>query len=397
MFKRLTTTLLLVIAASINLSSPALADVYTEKCEKKWITKNDAKFAADCADMAFKGSLKERQRLAWMFFVRTNQLIKDSQNVSGSGRVPQWMAWATDTDTFAYKPSFKFEKVNRDDLRPVTKKKLIAGGVSMDEADGANEEVTRNVIGYDYITKTAMLNTKQGVVDYIQAGNRVDMPVGSVEIKASWLKVPPGGAPKGALTFKFTSGEYWWRGMHIMVKMQSLPKNKKLFYTETPSWFWTTFEFNDNPGVEHVRENFITQRAPLSKKAIDKLLTKGGINGYGFKAYTPNGTQIRFTNNADGKTPVILGHTDMEDFAGLPNTAQPSYWTSFNASCHSCHATASIKIGTDPDSSPYFPFTVPAGALTPQYYGADASGTNLYLGNGFIPLDFLWPIVFHAK
>mgnify|MGYP001112218936 FL=1 len=59
MFKRLTTTLLLVIAASINLSSPALADVYTEKCEKKWITKNDAKFAADCADMAFKGSLKE--------------------------------------------------------------------------------------------------------------------------------------------------------------------------------------------------------------------------------------------------------------------------------------------------------------------------------------------------
>ena len=82
----------------------------------------------------------------------------------------------------------------------------------------------------------------------------------------------------------------------------------------------------------------------------------------------------------------------MEDFAGLPNTAQPSYWTSFNASCHSCHATAAIN----PETETYFPFTVPTGALTRQYYGAASDGTNLYLGDGFVPLDFMWPISFHA-
>jgi len=375
-------------------SGNVFAEPYSKKCLKNWVSKSDAAFAADCADMAFKGNLKDRQKVAWMFFARVNQLISDSHGVSDSGKVPQWMAWATDDDTFAANPVFEFTQKNRDDLVTVTKKKLLAGGISLDQPDSANEEVTRNFIGYNYIAKTAKLNTKQGVLAYINAGNSVNMPVGSIEIKASWLKVPPGGAPKGALTFNFKSGTYWWRGMHIMVKMKSLPKDESLFYTEEPSWFWTTFEFNDNPGVTHVRENLISQRASLSPKKIISFLSKSGIAGFGFEAYAPNGTQIRYTENGTGKAPVILGHTDMEDFAGTPNTAQPRYWTSFNASCHACHATASIN----PETKTYFPFTVPTGALTPQYYGAASKNDpNLYLGDGFIPLDFMWPISFHAK
>ncbi len=384
---------LATVMVSLTLAMSACTPSSTGKCLENWVSKSDESFAADCADMAFNGDLKGRQTLAWMFFSRVNQMIEDAHGVSDSGRVPQWMAWATDNDTFAIKPSFQFSQKNRDDLVPVTEKKLLAGGVSMDQPDGANEEVTRNVVSYDYITKTAMLNTKQGVLNYIKAGNRVDMPVGSVEIKASWLRVPPGGAPNGALIFKFKSGTYWWRGLHIMVKMRPLPKEENLFYTEEPSWFWTTFEFNDNPGIDHVRENLITQRAPLSPENIKSILNKAGIDGLGFEAYAPNGTQIRYTVDGKGDKPVILGHTDMEDFAGSPNTAQPRYWTSFNASCHTCHATAAIN----PDTETYFPFTVPTGALTPQYYGAEKDGTNLYLGDGFVPLDFMWPISFHAK
>ena len=399
---------LLLFLSALTLTGNAFAESASKKCKTNWIAKNDADFASDCAEMAFKGSLKERQYLAWMFFARVNQLISDSHGVSDSGRVPEWMAWATDDDTFAANPSFKFKETNRDDLKTVTEKKVLAGGVSVDQPDSANEEVTRNVIGYDYITKTAKLNTKQGVLDYIKAGNRVDMPVGSVEIKASWLKVPLGGAPEGALVFNFKSGAYWWRGLHIMVKMQSLPKDENLFYTEEPSWFWTTFEFNDNPGIDHVREKLITQRKPLSLKEIKKILSEAGIEGFGFEAYAPNGTQIRFTEKGKGTKPVILGHTNMEDFAGSPNTAQPSYWTSFNASCHTCHATAAIN----PETETFFPFTVPTGALTPQYYGTateekpskgagskstESVTVNLYLGDGFVPLDFMWPISFHAK
>ncbi|MEJ2310541.1 MAG: hypothetical protein P8Z78_14715 [Gammaproteobacteria bacterium] len=384
---------LAAVVASLTLAMPLSAAPFVDRCQENWISKSDEAFAADCADMAFNGDLEERQKLAWMFFTRVNQLIEDAHGVSDSGRVPQWMAWATDNDTFGTTPDYQYKRENRDDLVPVTEKKLLAGGISMDEPDGANEETTRNAVAYDYITRTAKLNTKQGVLDYIKAGNRVDMPVGSVEMKASWLRVPPGGAPDGALTFKFKSGTYWWRGLHIMVKMKPLPKDENLFYTKEPSWFWTTFEFNDNPGVGHVREKLITQRAPLSREAIESFLEEGGIAGFGFEAYAPNGTQISYTVDGEGNEPVILGHTDMEDFAGSPNTAQPRYWTSFNASCHTCHATAAIN----PETETYFPFSVPAGALTPQYYGAEKDGTNLYLGDGFVPLDFMWPISFHAK
>ena len=331
------------VVASFALSMPVHAASHADQCRDDWVTKSDEAFAADCADMAFKGNLKERQELAWMFFARVNQLIEDAHGVSGSGRVPQWMAWATDNDTFGTSPNFQYKRTNRDDLVPVTEKKLLAGGIEMDEPDGANEEVTRNAVAFDYITKTAKLNTKQGVLDYIKAGNRVDMPVGSVELKASWLRVPPGGAPEGALTFKFKSGTYWWRGLHIMVKMKPLPKDENLFYTEEPSWFWTTFEFSDNPGVGHVREKLITQRAPLSGEDIESILEKGGIAGFGFEAYTPNGTQIRYTVDGKGDKPVILGHTDMEDFAGSPNTAQPRYWTSFNSSFYHSYKMNSQK------------------------------------------------------
>lgn len=384
---------LVALVALLCLPMGVLGASFMDRCQEDWLTKSDAEFAADCAEMAFSGDLRAREVLAWMFFARVNQLIDDHHEVSPTGRVPQWMAWATDSDTFVPDPSFEFTETNRDDLEPVTNKKLLAGGISTNQPDGANEEVTRNAIGYYYLTKEAMLNTKQGVLDYIDAGNRVDMPVGSVEIKASWLKVPPGGAPPGALVFRFDSGDFWWRGLHIMAKMQPLPPGENLFYSETPSWFWTTFEFNHNPGVVHVRRSLITQRVPLSKREVTAILAQGGILGYGFEAYAPNGTQIRFTENGTGRVPVILGHTDMEDFAGTPNTAQPRYWTSFNASCHTCHATAAIN----PQTKAYFPFSVPTGALTPQYYAPDAKQVNLYLGDGFVPLDFMWPIAFHAK
>lgn len=388
-------------SAIIGIGAPAFAGSSEKQCLDNWVAKSDAEFAKDCADFAFSKRLKDRELVAWLIFARTNQLIKDQQGVSSSGRVPQWMAWPTDTDTFQKNPSFKFTETNRDDITPVTSKKVLAGEVSTTEPDGANEEVTRNAISYNYITQQAKLNTKQGVLNYIKAGNTVDMPVGTIEIKASWLKVPPSGAPEGALTYKFASGTYWWRGIHLMVKMKPLPEGDKLFYNEDPSWFWTTFEFNENNGVQHVRDKLITQRAPLSAKKIHKILKEAGIEGFGLEAYSPNGTQIRFTVDGKGGKPVILGHTDMEDFAGSPNTAQPRYWTSFNASCHSCHATAAIN----PTTGCYFPFTVPAGALTEQYYGqvdkdadkACGPNSNAYLGDGFVPLDFMWPIAFHAN
>jgi hypothetical protein len=279
-------------------------------------------------------------------------------------------------------------------MRPSAEKKDIeVGRIATADPDGANEEVTRNKISYDYLIQNG-LTTKLDVAAFFAKNDFVNMPVGSVELKASWLQMTKGSpAPKGALTFNFDSGKYWWRGLHIMVKMKSLSDPGKAFYTEDPSWFWTTFEFNNNPGVAEVRQSQITQRAPLPLDEISTILEVAGLSGFGFEAYAPNGTQIRFTKDGNGKIPVILGHTDMEDFAGSPNTGQPRYWTRFEASCHSCHATASYN----PKTGAFFPFSVPTGALDPSYNKTDSGGTVRYLGQGYRSLDFMWSIAFQAR
>ncbi|MFW2544322.1 hypothetical protein ACN2XU_16935 [Primorskyibacter sp. 2E107] len=390
--------LLVLFATIATFAAPTVAQAAGSACDSPgWIDKPDAAFAADCVDVAFNGSLEERERLAWMFFARVNQLIDDpSGGMSKSGKVPVWMAWPTDPDTFGTLKRFDFNTmVPRTVMEPSAEKKdLEAGRISEADPDSANEEVTRNKISYDYLVDSG-LTTKIDVAEFFKDNDAVDMPVGSVELKASWLQLPKGEtAPEGALVFRFKGGDYWWRGLHIQVKMQSL-KNpvEDIFYSEDPSWFWTTFEFNDNPGVRKVRETLITQRAPLPREEIDRILDEAGLAGFGFQAYAPNGTQIRFTQDGSGEVPVILGHTDMEDFAGAPNTAQPQYWTHFEASCHSCHATASYN----PETETFFPFSVPTGALHKGYNMTNSAGTVVYLGQGFKPLDFMWPIAFQTK
>ena len=393
-------TILATFGLATCLSTSALAGFYDgadPACTSDgWPEKSDKKFAADCANMAFNGDLEQRQKLAWMFFTRVNQLISDPDNggMSGSGKVPVWMAWPTDADTFHTRQPFDFAPTPRSDLQPVVEKKdLEAGQVATADPDGANEEVTRNKASYDYLINEG-LTTKIDVANFFKENDYVNMPVGAIELKASWLQVTKGSpAPEGALTFKFDSGEYWWRGLHIMAKMQELSDPGDTFYTEEPSWFWTTFEFNKNTGVTHVRNALITQRAPLAADTIAEILGLGGLVGFGLDAYAPNGTQIRFTVNGTGETPIILGHTNMEDFAGRPNTAQPRYWTTFEASCHTCHSTASYN----PSTGAFFPFSVPTGALTPSYNMADSNQVTQYLGQGYLPLDFMWPIAFQAQ
>jgi hypothetical protein len=401
----------LFLTASFLVASslPALARAENAACswqEDGWLTMKDAEFAAACVEKAFGGSVEDRQELAWMFFARVNQLIEDPKDpdtpqtettgMSGSGQVPVWMAWPTDPDTFKTAQRFDFGAPPRDAMKPsIEKKDILACHISTEDPDGANEEVTRNETSYDYLIDSGLTTKRDVDAFFVEKGNDfVDMPVGSIELKASWLQVTEGSpAPEGALTFKFDTGEYWWRGLHIMVKMQSLTEVGEYFYSEKPSWFWTTFEFNANPGVEHVRAAFISQRPDPDTTPFDDILAAAGLSGFGFENYAPNGTQIRFTVDGKGETPVILGHTDMEDFAGAPNTAQPRYWTRFEASCHTCHATAAYN----PETKTFFPFSVPTGALDPGYNKADSKQIVRYLGQGYRPLDFMWPIAFQAR
>lgn len=361
-----------------------------------WLTKNDQVFATDCAAMAFDQSLEDRQTIAWMLFTRANQLIDDPTNggFSNSGKVPFWMALPTDPDTFASKKPFLFKNTPRSGMKPsVEKSDILAGNLTTAFPDHANEEVTRNSISYNYLIKSG-LTTKADVAQFFKTNDYVNMPVGSIEMKSSWLKVTEGSPlPEGALTFKFDSGEYWWRGLHIMAKMRELKDPTDTFYTDDPSWFWTTFEFNNGNGVKHVRETFTTQRFPLDQGQIESILVAGGISGFGFENYAPNGTQIGFTVDGAGDIPVLLGNTTMEAPFGSPNTAQPQYWKEFESSCHSCHANAAYN----PDTKEFFPrMAVPIGALHPGFNKKDKAKITRYLGQGYKTLDFMWPIVSNA-
>lgn len=391
------TKLLCAIAILTAPAFPSFAQGSYDSCTGDgWLEKSDEAFTEDCVSMAFTGDLSDRERLAWMFFARVNQLIAvtPESGMSKTDKVPVWMAWPTDPDTFSTTERFAFQQTPRVDMKPsIEKQDLEAGNVATADPDGANEEVTRNKISYDYLADSG-LTTRAGIAAFFVENDYVDMPIGSIELKASWLQVTPGSpAPAGALTFAFDSDEYWWRGLHIMVKMQTLSDPTNVFYTEDPSWFWTTFEFSENPGVQHVREAFISQRAPLPEQDVADILATADLSGFGLEGYAPNGTQIRFTENGDGAVPLILGHTNMEDFAGKPNTAQAQYWTTFQASCHSCHATASYN----PKTRSFFPFSVPTGALTPGYNVSDASHITHFLGQGYKSLDFMWPIAFQTQ
>ncbi len=159
-----------------------------------WVTMSDAEFAAAYADTAFDASLEDRQKLAWMFFVRVNQQIAGGTRVDiETGTVPLWMAWPTDPETFNGNPSFAFTETPRDDPQFVTPKDVLAGEISVTSAEGVpnsgNEETTRNQLGYDYIVNQTQTNTYDGVLAYVRAGNQVDLPVGAIETKMKWIEV----------------------------------------------------------------------------------------------------------------------------------------------------------------------------------------------------------------
>lgn len=443
-------SLLMALIGTVSAASLDQATSGENPClSDKFLTKNDARFAYDCAEFAFgaKSTIEDRQLLAWMLFARLNQPIVGIDATGNAVRVPKWMAWPTDNDTFK-RASTRFEFEEVADISKTTgvtnisktsgfvtpKHVLASGSVSNADPDGSNEQVTRNKTSYDYLYYNK-LNTIEGVKAYLtpQDVTRIEMPIGSIEIKGSWLKSNPNvdkHFPTGTFSFEFDDGKYWFRGMHIMVKLAKLDASDNVFSSENPSWFWTTFELNNNPGgaactdetpkppekctttdlnasgTEHVRETFITQRAPFDKSAIAIFLESTGLGGMGFENYAPNGTQVRFTENADGQNAVTLGHTDMEDFAGgvggqnTPDTHQnPAKWDKFHASCHTCHATAAYN----PETGYVYPFTVKVGILPKNYTNkcnlnkesdTEKKFYNADLANGYKSLDFMWPIAF---
>jgi hypothetical protein len=208
------------------------------------------------------------------------------------------------------------------------------------------------------------LNTKEGVAAFLQRGSMAQFPIGTVEIKAIWdTKNPNTSADtkNSAYSFIGTSEDkkttYYLTALHIMAKFVPTPADP--FTSPAPSWFWTTFEYKGNPGLDHAKTFLLPTKDNLNPAEAQQLLADSGVlkTFPNLANYVCNGTQISFVY-AEGKAkgkPVLLGNTKLETFGFEPRTpktsypkdplnAEPAKWKSWKISCHTCHGEASAKL-----------------------------------------------------
>ena len=334
-----------------------------------WWSISDADFVTQYGQLA-TGTQPQQSQFAWMLFARANQRVTFNQQTFS-----QWELWASDPDTFSpnapvFNPANKIR--TRPHLQP-SRLSALAGPahqlslVNPFPPSGGGEEVTRNALSYGYIMGKA-LNTQVGIATYLGTANsKIDFPLGSVETKAFWVR--------GAIPGAYQVGGFSLTGLHLMVKIASRPANP--FTDNTPSWFWTTFEFKNDTGLA-AAQKLITYGDVLPAGGAAKLLTAAGLGTTPFANYVSNGQQIQFYD-AKNKT-IVLGNTQIEWFLANPANHNPATWKSWSSSCHSCHGQAAGQ--PSGGGVNFFNFTGPVGPLT---------GANLPPA-GYQSLDFVWAL-----
>jgi hypothetical protein len=338
-----------------------------------WWTMPDPDFVKQYGNLA-TGTQQEQSQFAWMLFARVNQ----PTTFSGS-TFSQWELWPSDADTFAPNVAL-FAPQNKIRTRPHLQQSRLTpllrtprnfkNFMSPLPPTNGGEEVTRNQLAYSYIMDNG-LNTQAGIAKFLGGpGAKIDFPIGAVEIKAFWAR--------GAVTDAYQVGGFSLTGIHIMMKIAPRPNNP---YTDnTPSWFWTTFEFKNNKGWA-AAQKLITYPDTLPAGQGPKLLADASVPAV-FANYLSNGEQIQFSDSKNKK--IVLGNTQIEWFLATPQNHDPTTWKSWSSSCHSCHAQASGQpSGTGVN---FFQFTGPVGPLT----GADLPGA------GYQSFDFVWAL-FNAQ
>ena len=324
-----------------------------------WWELSDAEFATTYAGQAFGSDIKGQSEVAWMIFARVNEQV-DNPFGTTPAQVSKWETWPSDADTFAPGSATDLAAKTRTGPQFVESKKALSTGAAADgSAPTGGEEVTRNDLGYDYI-RSNNLYTLAGIQEQMGNGFVVDLPIGSIEIKGNWAS----GATSGAYTY---GTEYSLVGLHIGMKMNPTPADP--FTSENPSWFWTTFEFENNP-LRPDLEPFVSYKDELTSAEADKLLTDAGLGNTNFVNYLSNGTQIRYSDQTHPD--IVLGNSTMEAFAAVPSSGPP--FTAWNASCHNCHGQ--VAMNRSDNSIPIF--TTEIGPIT------NRDMTDWY------PLDFVW-------
>jgi hypothetical protein len=364
--------ILVVLAANSSMhraaAEPQAAGKATKLAGDRWSI-SDADFVAQYDDFAIGGQ-EQQSRFAWMSFARANQQVISETNQQ---KFSQWELWPDDPATFSPDaPRFDAAKKirTRPHLQPLQQLRMFSPHMPVTNTapfPQAGQEVTRNPLSYDYIVGKN-LNNQQGIASFLGTpGNKIEFPLGVVETKAFWVR--------GSVAGAYQLGGFSLTALHLMVKVRPTPNNP---FTDTnPSWFWTTFELKSNQGLA-AAQKFITYADVLPASDSKMLVKQAGLDNTPFINYVLNGQQLQFS---DSKNPtIILGNTHLEWPFATPPNQDPTTWTKWSSSCHSCHAQASGVISGNGVNA--FNFTAPVGPLT----------GNALPSASYKSYDFVWAL-----
>jgi hypothetical protein len=302
--------------------------------------------------------------LAWKLFIEINAPANNGTNDV------VWETWASDDETFpaqpdpAKPPPWPGPRSRIKTLRPpvkLTRMKLTPGQKAPQIAPNGNtEEVRRNKETFDFIMANHLWYL-QGLTAAFAAGNPIDFPTPSIEVKARWKPIAEADKPRFHWNVDKSGKLFGLIALHISSKT-------------LPNWFWATFEHVDNPdrgAVLGCQDSFgvtppRTCNATVSEH-LKKLFAEANF-GSRWLNYRLDGTQTEFLDSTG--RPNRMGNSIIEDGA----VAQ--------SSCVTCHAMARV------DASKIGDFQFVVGAPDPAlFYNPDGTRKSLQL-------DFVWGFLF---
>ncbi|MBX2849491.1 MAG: hypothetical protein KTR16_14310 [Acidiferrobacterales bacterium] len=348
--------------------------------------------------------------VAWIYFIRATRNPKKNQT-----HKMDWLNWHTNNETFTQPKTDSEEKIFSHLVTPKAESaKAVGSSVPKDTCplNFSPQAVTRNNIGFKYLNRTAKIWSRSNLATYLNNHGAIEMPIGSIELKGVFLgkqciKSLPSIQSSEATFDKVRDdsgnlADLPMTGLHIMAKLAKTPTDP--YTSNRPSWFWATFEYNNNPGLTNVR-SMLTEPDALPKdltKVLQKIAASVGVSS--MANYSLSGTQVSFVTDQGGIS--ILGSSKLEDFAGgninaFPDYKKPEDWTAFDASCHACHSTAAFNPKTNKFFSESYikddfnhAFPLVRGPL-PNSILEILKGKNTTPDSyNFKHLDFMWPITF---
>jgi hypothetical protein len=339
------------------------------------------------------------EEFAWELFVATNwPALPGSRGVPDPNRPfgPQaravWETWKASTEVFlaagATPPGWDAPDPSSPDsakaglrlsdgvmLASSAQFSFVSGGLLDVRNLPIYSEVRMNRVAFDQVVGQGLYNV-EGQLAYLAANGPLRMPLGAMEVKASWRILDP--VLDSAIAHEYFQAQgilengnggtqrvtLGLTGMNLMVKVLD-------------DWFWTSFEQEDNAAQTYDREFpsvMLAVRIDERMQAVNAEW-RARLAGSPWAHYRSNGAQVTFVNS--DSTPTFLSNTQQE--TRILKTS----------SCIGCHAYSALgRVGGVPTR--LFPLRTAHDDGTGTGYFGTPRPADL---RNYRTLDYMWSFI----